>query len=86
MTHLTELEKIVLHDITTDDFYDNGLDSAIWADCFMDTVTISPKEARGVLSSLVQKHIIYPILKGRDGIISFTENGKEIMRELGYDE
>lgn len=84
MTKLTELEKTVLHDITTDCFYEDGLDSMIWADCFMDTVSISPKEARGVLSSLVQKNIIYSIEKGRYGIIRFTENGKSVMRELGY--
>lgn len=81
---LTDLEKIVLHDITTDCFYEDGIDSAIWADCFMDTVTIDAKQARGVLSSLVQKNVIYPIAKGRNGFIAFTKLGKEVMKELGY--
>ena len=84
MINLTTLEKTVLHDITTDDFYEEGLDSAIWADNFMDTVSISSKEARGVLASLIKKNIIKSIEKGRDGVIMFTEYGKSVMRELGY--
>ena len=84
MTNLTTLEKTVLHDITTDDFYEDGLDSAIWADGFMDTVSISSKEARGVLASLIKKGIIKPIAKSRDAVIMFTEYGKSVMRELGY--
>ena len=87
MTKLTELEKTVLHDITTDDFYEYGLDSLIWADSFMyNTVSISSKEARGVLASLIKKNIIRPIAKGRDGVIGFTDYGKSVMRELGYDD
>ena len=84
MTNLTELERTVLDDITKDDFYENGLYSEIWADCFMDTVTVPTKIARGVLSSLIQKDIIRPIERGRDGVIAFTEHGISVMRELGY--
>lgn len=84
MTNLTTLERTILHDITTDDFYDNGLDSTIWADCFLDTTNVPSKEVRGVLSSLIKKGILKPILKGRDGVIAFTNYGKEVMRELGY--
>ena len=81
---LTEMEKQILVDITKDCFYDNGVDSEIWADCFLDTTKISAKQARGVLSSLVQKGIIYPIEKGRNGTIAFTNCGKEVMKKLGY--
>lgn len=84
MINLTELEKIVLEDITRDDFYEEELDSVIWADVFVDmTCSLDPTIARGVLSSLVKKEIIHPIKKGRDGTISFTEFGKQIMEELG---
>lgn len=86
MIKLTKLERTVLDDITKDDFYENGLDSAIWADCFLDTTKIPAKEVRGVLSSLIKKNIIRPIMKGRDGIISFTAYGKEVMKELGYND
>ena len=81
---LTELEKIVLKDITKDDFYENGLNSAIWADVFIDCCSIPSTELRGVLSSLIKKGIINPIMRGRDGVISFTNFGKQIMIELGF--
>lgn len=84
MTNLTQMERTVLDDITHDCFYEDELDSVIWADCFLDTTKIPAKEVRGVLSSLIQKGIIFPIQKGRDGAIAFTEQGKELMRELGY--
>lgn len=82
---LTESEKQTLEDITNDNFYEDGLDSIIWADCFMDTTTIGPRKCRGVLSSLIKKGIINPIAKGRDGTISFTDAGKELMIQLGYE-
>lgn len=84
MITLTEMERTILDDITHDCFYEDELDSVIWADSFLDTTSITANQARGVLSSLVQKGIIFPILKGRDGTIEFTDNGKEIMRSLGY--
>jgi hypothetical protein len=85
-TKLTEAERAILDDITKDDVYESGLDSCIWADCFLDfTTKIPAKKARGVLSSLIQKNIINPILPKRDeNVISFTKYGKEVMRALGY--
>ena len=80
----TKMELQVLDDITKDSFYEDGLDSMIWADCFLDTTHIPAKEVRGVLSSLIKKNIIRPIIKGRNGVIAFTENGKNVMRSLGY--
>ncbi len=84
MITLTEMERTTLDDITKDCFYEEGLDSVIWADCFLDDATYDPKEVRGVLSSLIKKDIINPIVKGRDGTISFTSFGKKLMAELGY--
>ena len=37
MTELTILEREVLDAITKDDFYQDGLNSVIWADVFLDT-------------------------------------------------
>ena len=51
-----------------------------------DGTTIGARKCRGVLSSLIQKGIINPIVKGRDGTISFTDAGKKLMVELGYEE
>lgn len=82
MINLTELEEIVLEDITHDQFYENDLDSVIWADVFVDDCSLDSTIVRGVLSSLIKKEIIRPIKKGRNGTISFTEFGKQIMREL----
>ena len=89
MINLTEMEKQALDAITKDDFYDNGLDSAIWADVYLDTFRgyygVKSEQARGVLASLVKKNIIGPILEGREEcVIYFTEYGKEVMKELGY--
>ena len=77
---LTELEKQIMQEITKDDFYEDELDSQIWVNCFLDnTCTIERKRAGGVLSSLIQKGLIYGIAEGRDGVIAFTELGKEYM-------
>ena len=82
----TEMELKVLDAITKDDFYEDGVNSTIWADVFLDTVkgyyNIDSKTVRGVLASLIKKKIIKPIMKGRDGSISFTEYGKSIMEDF----
>ena len=85
MTVFTEMERTILDDITTDCFYEDELDSVIWADCFLDHTSIPSEQARGVLSSLIQKGILNPIPKKRDeNTISFTEYGKQVMMSLGY--
>lgn len=87
MTNLTALERTLLDDLTKDDFWENGLDSGVWVDTFLAyTTEIPAKEARGVLSSLIKKNIIRPIMKGEDGVISLTAYGKEVMIELGYND
>lgn len=86
MIKLTENEKLTLNEITKDNFYEQGLDSCVWSDCFIDdTSSLEGKIVRGVLSSLIKKDIIYPIGKNRDEqYIAFTEVGKTLMQELGY--
>ena len=86
-TQFTEMELKLMDDITKDCFYENGLDSCIWANVFLDdTCSIDSKKARGVLSSLVKKGIIYEIERGRNGTIKFTDKGIKTMKELGYEE
>lgn len=56
---LTELESQLMLDIQKDNFYEEGVDSVIWTDVFLDeTSSIESKKARGVLSSLVKKGLI----------------------------
>ena len=56
---LTELESQLMLDIQKDNFYEEGVDSVIWTDVFLDaTTSIESKKARGVLSSLVKKGLI----------------------------
>ena len=91
MTNLTEMEKKVLDAITKDDFYENGLNSCLWTDVYLDTLKgyygIDAKTARGVLSSLVKKEIINPVvLRGRESTLSLTTYGKAVMREMGYND
>lgn len=91
MVELTKMERQVLDAITKDDFYEDGLNSCLWTDVFLDTVKgfykIDSKTARGVISSLIKKKIINPILfKGRDSSVKLTEYGKTVMREFGYDD
>ena len=90
MENLTKLEKQALDAITKDDFYEEGLNSAIWADVFLDTFKgyykVDSRKARGVLSSLVKKKIISPIISGKDGVIVFTPYGKQVMIDLGYED
>ena len=86
MTHnLTEMERNTLEDMTYDDFYENGVDSCLWADNFLDFSRYDSKITRGVLSSLIKKGIIRPIIRGRDGVICFTPYGKQVMTDLGFD-
>jgi len=96
MISLTEMERQVLGAFVKDDFCENGLDSSLWADVFLDTIRgycgIESKVARGVLSSLVKKGVIrgFNHIQDRfgrnDDAITLTESGKKLMRELGYND
>ena len=74
---MTELERKMMNAIPEDDFFEDGLGSTLWTDCFIDCCGIDSKQARGVFSSLVQKGYI---LGGKKNF-SLTEKGKDyIMR------
>lgn len=79
---ITELEKEIMIAITKDCFFENGLDSVIWTDCFLDDIKMDNKIARGVISSLKQKGFINAS-SGKDATISFTDKGKEYIIEKG---
>lgn len=79
--NLTELEKILMSAIPKDQFYESGLDSIIWTDCFIDYCGVPSKQARGVLVSLDKKGLIY-VSGGKEGTINLTEKGKEYITNL----
>lgn len=81
MKKLTVLEMKVMTTITKDEFYEEGYESCIWTENFLDNLNsiedIDPKQARGTLSSLVKKKMIYMDSE----TIQFEEAGVEWMKE-----
>lgn len=72
-----------------DDFYENGLDSTLWIDCFCDTVarTFNPMAVGAMVSTLREKELIYVNVDKINGkkckYMGFTPLGKKIAKELG---
>lgn len=84
MKKFTALELETMFAMTQDCFWEQGVESYLWADCFAQNCGMDTKKVRGALASLVKKEIIAPIAKGRDGIIALTDNGKQLFKWL-YD-
>ena len=76
---LTTMEARVMGCFLTDDYAEEGVDSIIWTDCFLDHVKfmteIDAKQTRGILSSLIQKDMIFV-----EESMGLTENGKQYLR------
>lgn len=72
-----------------DDFYEHGLDSTLWIDCFCDTVTgtFNPMAVGAMVSTLREKDIIYVDVQKMNGkkckYFGLTPLGKKIAKELG---
>lgn len=70
-------------------FFDDGLDSLVWCDCFLEfSCSLDSKVAIDVLSSLTKKGFIYPISKDSDkDYIKFTDKGRKYLtKEFGIEE
>ena len=82
---LTALEIQVMTLIPEDNFYEEGFDSILWNDCFIDTTLVShgldPKQVRGVLSSLKKKKALVICPEGKDSTICLGDLGKEWLIE-----
>lgn len=79
---LTINEEIMLKEFPKNDFYEEGLDSKLWTDCFIDRIPgINPSQCRGVLTSLKKKGFIEGDDMGKDSCIWLTERGKEWIIE-----
>lgn len=84
LPELTELESQAMADIPKNDFYEDGLDSVLWTDIYLESSSIPSKQLRGVLSSLSQKGLLslYSTKKSSNGgdctdsTLSLTNSGK----------
>lgn len=78
---LTELEKIVMSGIPEDNFYEDGFESALWADIFIENMEEDPKKVRGALSSLIKKEFINMVDDERSKIITLQDNGVQWLKD-----
>lgn len=88
MTSLTPMEKRLMMAMTTNEYTDGTEDSwGQWTWAVIDESGIDPKQARGALSSLIQKGMVTEQDyegKGRpdDMTLAFTPEGKAEVRKL----
>lgn len=85
MENLTMLEEKVMVTIPKENFYEEGFESVLWVNCFLDTLEdatqISPKQARGLLSSLAKKEYI-KVIEDREGNTMYLlDNGINWLKE-----
>ena len=84
---LTELEQNMMKSIPADDFFEHGLDSVIWLDCFIDGLDMDSKIARGVLASLIKKGLIVVDIYKENGknqsTMALTDEGQDWLIEQG---
>ena len=72
-----------------DDFYEHGLDSALWIDVFCDTVAdeFNAMSVGAMVSTLREKNLISVSAEKVNGkkakYMAFTELGKQVAKELG---
>jgi hypothetical protein len=73
---LTKLEALTLSSIPENDFYEDGLDSILWTNCFVDCVGIDAKQVRALLVTLQSKGYI-TVTGGKDGTVALLDFGKQ---------
>ena len=83
---LTALEEKLMKEIPETGFYEDGLDSCLWTDVFLEESSIGTKSGRGVIASLSKKGYldVSDADAGREGnptSFMFTELGKSWMEE-----
>lgn len=86
---LTSKQVNFLKMMPEDDFFEHGLDSALWIDCFADTVSavFNPMAVGAMVSTLREKDLITVSEERLNGkkckYMAFTPLGKKIAKELG---
>lgn len=79
--NLTDMERAILVAARNSDFGDAVLE-AVWTDTTVEDSRLSEKQARGVLSSLIQKGLI-EVSGGKDSTIAITDLGFEVCQAQG---
>ncbi len=86
---LTEKQKIFFETLPNDNFFDHGVESALWTDIYCDTLAdiMDAMVVGAVISTLREKDLIY-VEQGRVNgkkckYFGFTELGKAILKEMG---
>lgn len=86
---LTAKQVAFIKAMPIDDFYEHGLDSTLWIDCFCDTVAdmFNPMAVGAMVSTLREKELIYVNVDRINGkkckYFGLTPLGKKIAKELG---
>lgn len=89
--HITLTAKQVkfIKRMPEDDFYENGVDSALWIDIFCDTIAdeFNPMAVGAMVSTLREKKLIGVSVEKMNGkkckYMAFTALGKQIAKKLG---
>lgn len=82
----TPMEDKIMLAMTTNEYTDGTEDSwGQWTFAVIDESGINPKQARGVISSLIQKGLISEQDYGskyEDKVLHFTDNGRRVVKAL----
>ena len=82
--NLTEKEKVILKAGNHDSLDYSFCYDYIWTYDLIDCSELKPEIAKGVLSSLVKKELIFIEQDGRYPCVMTTQEGKKVCQELGY--
>lgn len=76
-------EVLLLRALRTNCFNDLTEDNgeSVWTDIIVEESGISPSAARGILSSLVQKQVLF-VSGGKDSVIELLDNRLEDVRTV----
>lgn len=86
---LTKKQVQFIKLMPSDDFYENGLESILWVDVFVDTISgeFNPMSAGAMVSTLKEKGLITVEKQRVNGknskCMTFTDLGQQIAKELG---
>lgn len=83
---LTKMEKMVLNATRTNEYNDCYEESCTWAFTVVDNSGLDAKKARGVISSLIKKDLIWFQEDEEEDMIGLTEAGKKLFEAADGEE
>lgn len=83
---LTKMEKMVLNATRTNEYNDCYEDNSTWAFAVVENSGMSAKKARGVISSLIKKNLIWFQEDEEEDMIGLTEEGKKLFETADGEE